>query len=281
VNTLEQAAFGWQCLLGALTAARRPAVWGPWAALFALHVLVVAACALSAHPALSWLMAPLLRWVGGEDVLRYPELFRRLPSLSRDAGLVIGALAAPVAAGVSTRLFERHYRELPLAAAGAWAEGGKRAVALLVAGLPLAVAALGLHTMLPALEGVRLSGLARAVAPFVAGAALLFLRASLAYVPALVVLGRRSGPRALADVSSTWVRGFVPAAVALLLLSPLAALGTVLVSLSGGFVNHGAPEAVAALVLARAATDALGGMLASGAVTLAWIGAVDAPAELR
>ena len=130
MTPLEQAAFGWQCLLGALSAARRPVLWAPWAALLGVQLIVLVACAWSAHPALSWIMAPLLRWLEDDAALRYPELFRRLPGLARDAGLVLGALVTPVVAGVSVRMFERHYRGRPAAAGTAGAEGVSRAGAL-------------------------------------------------------------------------------------------------------------------------------------------------------
>jgi hypothetical protein len=279
MTPLEQAAFGWQCLLGALPAARRPAVWAPWAALFAAQALVLVACAWGAHPALSWFMAPLLRWVEGDAALRYPELFRRLPVLARDAGLVLGALAAPVVAGVSARLFEREFRGRPGPARAAWAEGASRAGALLVGALPVTLAALGLHAMLGNLGGVRLSGVARLAAPAATGAALLFVRVIFAYVPALVMLERRSGPAALAAVRSTLAPGLLAAAVPLVLLAPLAAAGTALSSASLALVDRGVPEAVMAFVLARALAESLAGLLASGAVTLAWLGAVAEPGE--
>lgn len=274
MSPIEQAALGWQCLLGAISAARRPAVWAPWAVLLALHALFLLACAWASHPALSWLMAPLLRALQDDRALRYPELFRRLPVLSREGGLALSALATPVIAGVSVRLFELVFRGERPEARAAWSEGFARAGALFVVAAPLVIAACGLHTMLISLADVRLSGLTRLAAPYVAGGALLFVRAALAYAPALVVLGRRSGPGALAAVPGTWRGGFVAAAVPFVLLSPLLAAGTVLVGFAPRLVQLGVPEAVLLAVLARAGAEALAGMLASGAVTLVWLGGV-------
>lgn len=272
MNLLERILFGWQCLLEAVRACRAAAVWGPWAVLFGLHATAVAACAWAAHPLLSWLLAPPLRALEGDAVLRYPELYRRLPLLARDAGLVLGALALPVVAGVWTRLFERRFRRSPGGTGAAWAEALSRSGALLVAALPVTLAALGLHAMLQNLSLVRLSGLARSVAPPAADAALLFVRITCAYAAALVVLGRRPGLRALVELPSTWREGFVPAAVALLLLAPVGVGASALVSATAGFIERGAPEWVVAGILVRSATGALLAMVATGAVTLAWLG---------
>lgn len=274
MNALEQVAFGWQCLLESLRACRSAAIWGAWAVLFGLHALAILACVWAAHPLLSWFMAPLLRTLGSDEWLRYPGLFVRLPVLARDAGLVIGALALPVLSGVWTRLFERRFRLAPAAAGQAWAEALALAAALLVAALPVTLAAFGLQAMLHNLHLVRMSSLARALAPPAADAALLFVRVGCAYAAALVVLGRRSGPGALAALPATWGPGFLPAAVAVLLLVPAGLAGSALVTASAGFVQHGAPEWVAVALLARAAIGALLAMVATGAVTLAWLGSV-------
>lgn len=279
MNALEQVAFGWQCLLGALRACRASAIWTPWAGLFALQAAGVLTSWWGAHPALSWFIGPLLRAVEGDGALRYPELFRRLPDLARDAGLVTGALVLPVLAGVSTRLFERRYRGEALAPRTAWAEGLSRAGALLIAALPVTLVAIGLQAMLQALPHVRLSGVARALAHPAADAALLFVRIACAYAAALVVLDGRSGLRALAGIPATWAAGFVPAAVAVLALVPAGLLASAAVTASLAFVDRGVPEAVAVAVLARAAAGALLAMLATGAVTLAWMGVVGAPEE--
>jgi hypothetical protein len=275
MSTLEQVAFGWQCLLATLRACRSRAVWGPWALLFSLQAAGLAALAGCAHPAFSWFMAPLLRAVEGDAALRYPEIFRRLPALARDTGLVLAAFVTPVVAGISARLFERRFRRSSGPAAGAWAEGAARAGALLLAGLPVTLAAVGLVAMLHNLPLVRLSSAARALAPAGAGIALAFVRTAFAYVPALVVLGRRPARDALAAVSATWVPGFVPAGTVLLLLAPLTLAAGALASASVSLVDRGAPEWIAAVVLVRAAVDAFILMAASGAVTLAWLGCVE------
>lgn len=279
MNALEQVAFGWQCLLGARRACRSPAVWGPWVALFALQALGVFCCWWAAHPLVSWFAAPVLRAWEGDAALRYPELFRRLPGLARDAGLATGVLLLPVAAGISARLFERQFRALPAAAGAAWSEGLRRSPALLVAALPVSLAAVGLQAMLHALPHVRLSGLARSLAPPAADAALLFVRIACAYAAALVVLGGRSGFGALTGIPSTWARGFLPAAVAALLLAPAAGLASATVTASLALVDRGAPEWVVAAVLLRAGTGAALGLLASGAFTLAWLGGVSESAH--
>jgi hypothetical protein len=279
VNGPEQVVFGWQCLLGALRVCRSPSIWGPWVALFGVQAIVVLAFWWGAHPLLSWCVAPVMRAIEGDASLRYPELFRHLPSLSRDAGLVSGALVLPVLAGVSTRLFERRFREVPPSPGAAWGEGVARAGSLLIAALPVTLAAIGLHLAVGALPNVRLSNLSRALAPAAADGLVLLVRIACAFSAALVVLGGRSGPRALAGIPSTWKAGLVPAAAAILLLVPVGLSASALVKASLAMVQRGEPEWVVGAVLARAAAGALLGMLASGAVTLAWLGAVEADAE--
>jgi len=277
VNPLEQVAFGWQCLLGSLRACRSPVVWGPWTVLFGLQALGVVACWWGAHPALSWVMSPLLRAIEGDAALRYPELFRRLPGLARDAGLVTGALAMPVLAGVSTRLFEQRFRARMPAETdtrAAWAEGLSRWGALLIVALPVTLVALGLQAALRSLDAVRLSSIARTLAFPAADAVLLAVRVACAYAAALVVLGGQGGLRALARIPSTWASGLVPAAVALGLLAPAGILAAAVVTASPAFIDRGAPEWVVVAVLLRAAVGAALGMLATGAATLAWLGSV-------
>lgn len=277
MNPLEQVAFGWQCLLGSLRACRSPAIWGPWSALFGLQALGVVACWWGAHPALSWAIAPLLRALEGDAALRYPELFRRLPDLARDAGLVTGALAMPVLAGVSTRLFERSFRAGTVgenATRAAWAEGLSRWGALLLVALPVTLVALGLQGALRALDAVRLSSIARSLAFPAADAVLLAVRVACAYAAALVMLGGLGGVRALVRIPSTWSSGLVPAAVALGLLAPAGILAAAVVTASPAFIDRGAPEWVVVAVLLRAAVGAALGMLATGAATLAWLGDV-------
>ena len=272
MSALERLAFGWQCLLGALRACGRRALWGPWAALFALQGFAVIAFVDASHPALSAFMAPLLRRLAGDSALRYPELFRRLPVLVHQADLVFRALAMPVAAGIATRLFERHFRDAPLRPAAAWGEGAARTLSLVVAALPVTLVAFGLNAMLSHLSLVRLSSFSRSLAPHAAGGALLFVRAAAAYATALVVLDRRSGPRAIAALPGTWAEGFVPAAVPLLLLAPATALAWALTNAAIVAVDRAAPEWVVLAVIGRSAVETFAMMLVTGAATMAWMG---------
>lgn len=277
MNGLEQIAFGWQCLLGALAAGRRREVWAPWLVLFALQASALVLVAFAAHPAVSWFAAPLLVRAEGEDVLRYPELFRRLPAVVRDVGLLAGLVVTPLVAGAGTRLFERAFRGAAPAPAAAFREAAGRAAALLLAGLPVALLALAVRATLDQLGLVRLSGLSRAAAPYAASVAMLFARAALAYTPALVVCGRRSGPAALAAVFSTWSRGFVPVLVVLLALAPFGAAAVAGSAAAVRVVDRGLPEWVTLAMLARVAVETLVAMLACGAATLAYLGAVERP----
>ena len=139
MNGFEQLALGWQCLWHTRREILRLELWGPWLALLSAQAVVIALLAFAAHPLVSWFMVPLLRATTAEDIVRYPELLRRLPALAAEAAVVLGLLLGSLTVGVATRQFADCFRGAPVRAALAWSEALRRWPALLVSALPVAL----------------------------------------------------------------------------------------------------------------------------------------------
>jgi hypothetical protein len=203
MNLLEQLALGWHCPLRALRECFRAALWRPWWPLLAGYVVLLLAIAFAAHPLLSAFMAPAIRMAAGDDALRYPELFRRLPGLWRWAQLAFDALVTPFAAGYSALLWSERFHGVPLHPAHARAEMLHRAPKLLLAMLPVTLATVLGNAALDSLASVRMSGLSRALAPQAIGALLFFVRAACFYAVPMVMLDCRGSRRALLVLPGT------------------------------------------------------------------------------
>jgi len=274
MNALEQLAMGGQCLAEGWREAWRKEPGLAWLPVLVARVGVVALLVWCAHPWVSWLLAPLLRAAEGDAVLRYPELFRRLPPLAARADAVVAVFLVPLSAGVATAMFAAIFRGQRLSPGRAWSEVLPRWPALVIANLPARLVAIGLHLALAALPGIRVSGLTRALAPWAAGLAELFVQAACFYVTSLVVLERRSAWSAIAAIPGTIGRGLVPALVVTVALwLPLAPLQW----LEGArevIVARGLPELVAVVALVRAVVTTALGVATAGAATLAYLGAL-------
>ncbi|MFN8589309.1 MAG: hypothetical protein U0704_16075 [Candidatus Eisenbacteria bacterium] len=190
----EQLALGWQCFWRTLRESGRSALWWPWARLLVLQLAVLVAIGFAPEPRVSWFMAPLVRWAASDDALRYPELFQRLPGLWKWAQLVLDATVAPFAAGVAALLWSERFRGARLEALEARVLMRRRALALLVATLPVSFVALAGHAALNALDHVRLSGLSRSLAPQGVAFGVFLARAACLHVVPMVMLDPR-GPR--------------------------------------------------------------------------------------
>jgi len=101
VNLYEQVALVGLSFGHALRASRRPATWLPWLLVPGTSLLALLALAWCAHPLLSPVMAPLLRASVGEEALRYPGLYVRLPEIVVAIRFVLDGLVLPVAFGGS------------------------------------------------------------------------------------------------------------------------------------------------------------------------------------
>lgn len=274
MNVLEQVALGWQCVWHTRREMLRAQLWGPWLVLLAAQGLVIGALAFAAHPWLSWFMAPLLTAVAHEDILRYPELLRRLPGLAAHAAALLGVVLAPLIAGVATRLFADRFRGARVRPDAAWGEALGRWFSLVLAAAPAALVALSVALLPTLLAGVRMSSLSRRLLPDALGVLGALLMALLLYTSALVMLERRGGLRALAELPRTWARGFVPALVVVAIVSLLRLPLERLAGASTLIVNRGIPELAIVLALTQALAAAVLGFVLTGAVTLAYLSVV-------
>ncbi|MBI5170913.1 MAG: hypothetical protein HZA61_15595 [Candidatus Eisenbacteria bacterium] len=273
MNVFEQLALGAQCPWRTLREAGRAELWRPWARYLLACVLVLFAIGFAPHPALSWFMAPLVRWASGDDALRYPELYARLPGLWKWAQLVLDAAVAPFAAGVAALLWSERFRGAPLHAREARALMWRHRFALLAASAPVTLVTVLGHVGLGALEQVRLSGLSRSLAPQALAALVFFVKAACFYAVPMVMLDPRGSRRALFALPRTWAHGLLPALVASAALSLLALPLQVLLSRPAALVAV-LPEGVLLVAVANAAVrvGVLG--LAAGAGTLLYLSAL-------
>ncbi len=274
MNLFEQVALGWQCLWQIRREALRAQLWGPWCVLLLAQVLVVVALAGAAHPLVSFGMAPLLRWATHEDVVRYPELFRRLPALASHGAAALGWVLGSLVAGVATRQFAERFRGSRVPAAKAWGEVLPRWPALLLAALPVALVGWGVQVLPAAMAGVRMSSITRNLLPVLLAGVGLVVTAMLLYTTALVVIERRNAFAALREVPRTWAIGFLPGLVVVVLASLMRLPLDRLALATGMIVDKGVPELAAVLALGQAVLGAFTGFLQTGAGTLVYLSAV-------
>ncbi len=278
MSLLEQVALAGLSFGHALRASRRLAMWLPWLLVPGTSLLALAALAWCAHPLLSSFMAPLLRASAGEEALRYPGLYRLLPQIVAGVRFVLDALVVPVAFGGSALAFAAFYRGQEPDTGALLRETLRRAPVFVLAALPVWLAEAGLRAGVAALPGMRLAGLARVLAPHVADAALVLVRATFLYAVVHAALVRRGPAAAVASVPGSLRDGFVPALLIMAVLGvPLAALDAVATGPFAAFAGR-VPESALLLAGLRAALAALAGVLASGTATLVWLGAL-APRE--
>jgi len=279
MKMLEQLALAGQALWFALRELRAGWLWVPWLVLGVLQCAVLLALLGFPHPLLAWALAPLVRAIGGEPALHYPDFYRALPLLYSRADLVVGSLAGAVATGWSTRLFAARWRREMLPAGGAWAEIAPRALTLVLAQLPFQLLVLLFSGLLDrALAGQ--GGLAQRLGYFVTLGGVAGLQALFLYLPALVVIERRGLWSAFAGLPRAWARGFWAAfllgLVALLPLLPLAGLGQG----SGLLVDRGTPELVGWVTAMQLLVGLAVSFLLAGSSTLVYLGVVaDQPGE--
>lgn len=276
--------LAWQAFLYACRQLFRPNLWLPWLVLGTVQVVAIVLMATFAHPVISWGMAPLLRGIGGERALHYPEIFRMLPDLFGRVDLLLTATLGAVAAGASTWLFaaELNRRAGEAAPAG---EGVRRAfsraLAIIAVNLPFTLLALALTYGLPWWLGEReSSAMVRRVGRLAGLGGALLVQAFFIYGTALVVLGGRSVWDALRALPAAAGRGFFAAfALSVGAVIPLFPLQE-LTARSATIVDRGIPEVVAVVVLAQVLVVLVTSFLLAGAVTVVYQGAV-APAWIE
>lgn len=275
MTVFEQIALGWQCLLLALGQVIRPALWGPWLVLGLVQMLVVAALWGFAHPALSWLMAPLLAWLAGEGALHYPAFFRVLPAVFARADVAIATLLGAVTSGVSIALFAEAFAGRRAEGSAAWRRALARAPALILVNLPVTAVAL----TLPALAALAGPGIVARLAAPLAIVAVWVVQAWFLYASAFVVLEGRGVRSALLALPEAAARGGGAALLlsAATLIPPLVAQR--LIAMGDTIVSRGVPELVVGLVLAQAAVALASAFVLTGGATLAFQSAVARPRE--
>lgn len=111
----------------AFRATLRPPVREPILLLCGVQLLLLIGLGYFHAPALVRWMAPVVRWLGGEEATHYPEHFWALPEILRNAELPIAVLLAPIALGVATLRFAR--------GSAPWREAFDRTAALIAIGV--------------------------------------------------------------------------------------------------------------------------------------------------
>ncbi|HYM80512.1 MAG TPA: hypothetical protein VEY91_03750 [Candidatus Limnocylindria bacterium] len=276
MNPLEQIVLAWQSLAYAFRQLFRPRLWAPWWLLGVVQIGVVMSLWWFAHPALSWLMAPLLYRLGGEDALHYPNVFRMIPSLYSTAELVISALLGSLAAGVATALFASQLSRISASRpGGGFGRALRRALPVIVVNLPLNLLVIALALGLETLVQSRASSvIVQRLAHVIALGGALLLQAFFIYGTALVVLGGRSVREALAELPRAAVNGYWAALflglIAILPSLPLQELARH----TNVIVDRGSPELVGWLAVTQIALALLTSFLLTGSVTVVYQGAV-------
>jgi hypothetical protein len=282
VSLLEQLALGLQAMRHTIAALRRPLLWAPWLVLGAMELAVVLAIWHFAHPALSWVMAPVLRAAAGPEALHFPRSLELLPVLYDRADVVLGGLLGSILIGASTPMFADHFRGTPPDLRAALAMAARRAPALVVVQLPFNLIVTGLLYGVGGWVAAHGGGgrLVRIAGFGLAGASLV-VQAALFYVTARMVLGGRGALGSLAGVPSTWRRGFAPAllvgALTLVVLLPLHWLS----GQQNLVVARGRPELVGWLALLELTAGLINWFLLTGCATLLYLTALRGAEEER
>ena len=280
MNALEQVTLAGQALWLTLRRMGTGRLWAPWLLLGAVQALVLLGLTGFARPWLAWAVAPLVRAGAGEAALHYPDFYRALPSLYARADLLVVALLGAVVTGWSVALFAACWRAAAPPPGAAWAGVAPRMLSLVLVQLPFNLLALALSTWVGRLLEDR-AGVVLRLGELAGLGAMVALQALLLYLPALVVLERRSAWGAFAALPRAWARGFwaglALGAVALLPLLPLEAIGQRLDLL----VGRGIPEMAAWLAALQALAGLLVSFLLAGSSTLVYLGAVAEPEEER
>ncbi len=269
----EQLALGGQALGRAARELLRAGPWAAFALLGALEALVLLALALPAHPALSWAVAPLAERVMGERALHYPDGFRLLPSLFGPVDAVLAWLVGSLAMGAASHAFAARFRGAPVSAGASFGAALRRWPALAIALLPAHAVIAGLGWIAPLFSSSHGIGSTTALPVFAVAPGVVVLLGF--YLPALVMIGGRGGPGALAALPRAWARGLVAGVVpCLVTLAPVAVVQA-FANAPGAIVERGTPELVAALLGARIALSLVASVLLSGAATLGFLAVVE------
>jgi hypothetical protein len=271
MNPLEQIVLAFESIAHAIREMFRPLLWMPWLVVLVLQLSVIVALWWFAHPAFSWVMAPVLTAIAGESALHYPTIFRLMPELYARVDVVIGILVGTVMAGMSTALFGARFSGRPLRAGEGVRSAWSRAGALILGNLPLSLLLIGfsrgLDWWLVEREGPAL--IAR-LAPILTVGVAVVLQALFVWVNPLLMIGRyslfetlKSLPRAASH--GAWTALTLAAAATMPLLPT-----QLLVGGSEQFARHGTPEMVGWLVILQAGIALVTGFVLTGGSVVAY-----------
>jgi hypothetical protein len=276
MNALEQIVLAFQSLAYALRQIFRPSLWLPWLPVLALQGGAVAALWWFAHPAVSWLMAPLVQAAAGENALRYPNVFRLMPVLYARADVVITLVAGSLAVGASCLLFAARATGQPLPAGTALRRGLSRIVPLILVNLPAMVLALGFAYAFDSwLAGRGGLVLVKRVAPLLSLGVAVVIQAFFLWVNPLLMLGGRGLVGSLTVLPRAAARG-VWAALTLAIVAALPLLPVQLLSRTAEtIVARGTPELMGWLVAGQALLVTVTAFVLTGGSVVAyqgWVG---------
>ncbi len=150
MNLFEQFALGLQSLWFTLRECGRARLWAPFLVPFLVQCAGIGLLAMTAHPLLSWLLAPIVVRLAGADALHYPGLFVHLPDLALTADLLVVSTLGALATGAATRLFASVFEGRTPSLREAWSETARRAWALVLAQLPVTLLLVGIGFALDA-----------------------------------------------------------------------------------------------------------------------------------
>lgn len=271
MNVFEQIALGWGCVVATARRMLQPAPWVPWLLLGAAQLVTLLLIAGFAHPLVSAVMAPLVTLLAGAEVRHYPEVFRQLPELQAQAGLVVDALLGPIAAGAAVALLAAAF-DRGRATPGSAIDGAlRRAGALIIAMLPYALLVGAITFGAQAwLVGRGSAGLTRKFAQLAGVGGATALRVAFMYVTPLVMLGGLGPLAAWRELPRFISRSGIAGLTIVLLAAIVTAPFAMLARFAPRLVDSGAPEAVVGLVAVQIAGGLITGFLLTGGALLLW-----------
>lgn len=224
---------------------RQRAVWTPFLVMALAQGAVLLLLTQFYRPWISWFLAPLVRRLGGEATLHYPQIYVALPALFSETNLVTDWVLGSFLFGVAYLLIWRFASGIP--GRGSWNAAGSAFWKLFLMRLPAVLMVLVIYDFVPRWVGAatgELHGSALRMIRLADFLAAVIVEGLLLYAPLYLLVGRRSVGRSLRE--SLVLAGRTPLATALVVMTPNLVqipLSAVL-RRSGDVVNNLVPEAV-------------------------------------
>jgi hypothetical protein len=246
-----------------LVAARKPVVLLPFFVYALVQAFIVAGLVFFMYPPFSFLFIPLLRTLGGETALHYPNYFLGLPQAFDLLNLILSGILGVGVIGLAILLFAANRRPANLRARvklvrgryghllGAWFVETALSLAVIYGCAAWAADAPELG---PYLAAARVLGV-------------IFVSALFAFTGVLIVLERQSFPSAIANSLRLFGRYGLPAFVMIGLPALLQLPVQYLLSKSAIIVQKLNPEIIAGVVCAGILAGMISNYLVIGAIT--------------